>query len=531
MAVMETLGFAAFFRDRLVAAVGGAVDAADRRARRPPGDRWLNGRRVVVVGAGVGGLATAIRLAVAGHHVVVLERNDVVGGKLAAVRHDGFTFDVGPSLVTLPHVFDELFQVAGTTLAGELDLVRLDPQFRYRWPDGAELDRPGRTRRRSTRSSAFRRGAGAAWRRFDERGRRIWDVSERTFLAGPMGGPWELLRRDALAGRSAGDRPAADAAPRAPPATSTIPGSCSGPAATPPTRGRRRSGRRRRWRASRTSSRATAAGTRAAASTPCVARWSGSPCAVGVEMHAGVGGGPDPHPRRRRPRRRARSTGPCVASRGGRQRRRRARLRRPAAGPIGAAAGAAGRAARRAVRRDRRRPRRHAGHRPPQRVVLGRRPDRVRRPRGRADGRRPDDLRLRLVDDRPVAGAGRGARTGSCWSTPRPASRLDGPTEARLVLDRLAARGVDLRGRGCSGRDSITPLGLAARYRSPAGAIYGTSSNGRRAAFLRPEQPRRRPGAVPRRRVEPPGRRAAAGDDRAPASWPTWSAPTSRGAS
>ena len=69
--------------------------------------------RIVVVGAGVGGLAVAIRLAAAGHRVAVLERNAVVGGKLARLRHDGFTFDVGPALLTLPDVFDELFRAAG----------------------------------------------------------------------------------------------------------------------------------------------------------------------------------------------------------------------------------------------------------------------------------------------------------------------------------------------------------------------------------------------------------------------------------
>jgi len=89
-----------------------------------------------VVGGGIGGLAVAIRLRAAGHHVVVLERNEVPGGKLAVRRRDGFTFDIGPSLVTLPQVFDELFRVAGTTLADEVPMVRLDQHFRYHWLDG-----------------------------------------------------------------------------------------------------------------------------------------------------------------------------------------------------------------------------------------------------------------------------------------------------------------------------------------------------------------------------------------------------------
>lgn len=149
----------------------------------------------VVVGAGVGGLAVAIRLAAAGHRVVVLERRDEVGGKVASTAWNGYRFDLGPSLLTLPLVFDELFRVAGTSLADELALVRLDPQFRYRWPDGAELTVPDDRGAAVDAFGMFSPGAGEAWRRWDERGRRIWDVSERTFLAGPMAGPWPLIRR------------------------------------------------------------------------------------------------------------------------------------------------------------------------------------------------------------------------------------------------------------------------------------------------------------------------------------------------
>lgn len=157
--------------------------------------RTRRGRRVVVIGGGVGGLTAAIRLRVAGFDVTVLERNDVLGGKLAVLHDGGHTFDIGPSLLTLPHVFDEVFSLAGTTLADEVDLVRLDPQFRYHWPDGSSLtvhDDPAAT---AAAFEAFAPGAGEAWRRFDAHGRRIWDVSVRTFFAGPMSDPVSLLRR------------------------------------------------------------------------------------------------------------------------------------------------------------------------------------------------------------------------------------------------------------------------------------------------------------------------------------------------
>lgn len=162
---------------------------------------------VAIVGGGVGGLATAIRLRHHGHRVTLLERHDVLGGKLDTYVRDGHTFDVGPSLLTLPQVFDELFRCAGTRLRDHLDLVRLDPQFAYHWPDGGSLsvhDQPQDTVEAFERFAA---GAGEEWRRFDARGRDIWDVALRTFFAGPMTNPIELVRRM----RSLGDLTAIDA--------------------------------------------------------------------------------------------------------------------------------------------------------------------------------------------------------------------------------------------------------------------------------------------------------------------------------
>lgn len=162
--------------------------------------------RIVVVGGGIGGLAAAIRLAAAGHGVTVLERNDVVGGKVATYQRDGYTFDVGPSLVTLPNVIDEVFRTAGTSLPEQLDLVRLDPQFAYHWPDGDLLVVPDGGDATADAFEAFAPGAGEQWRRFDDRGSRIWNVATRTFLAGPMSNPWSLLQRV----RSPMDIPAID---------------------------------------------------------------------------------------------------------------------------------------------------------------------------------------------------------------------------------------------------------------------------------------------------------------------------------
>ncbi|CAN5729208.1 phytoene desaturase family protein [soil metagenome] len=150
---------------------------------------------MVVVGAGVGGLAAAIRLQVAGHDVAVLERNTEPGGKLGARTIDGFTYETGPSLLTLPSVFEDRFTVAGRSLSDEVDLVRLDPLCRYRFPDDTTLDTrvdPAATEAGIERWSP---GSGPAWQAFHDRGARVWGVAQRTFFAGPMDAPRELLGR------------------------------------------------------------------------------------------------------------------------------------------------------------------------------------------------------------------------------------------------------------------------------------------------------------------------------------------------
>lgn len=142
--------------------------------------------RVVVVGAGIGGLATAARLAHRGADVTVLEQSAQLGGKLGLHQRDGFSFDTGPSLVTMPYVFDDLFaQTGGPT---DLTFERLEVACRYRFPDGAVLDMPGRAELIPDALDAALGGdAGAQWARFSARAERIWDATHEAFLESPIG--------------------------------------------------------------------------------------------------------------------------------------------------------------------------------------------------------------------------------------------------------------------------------------------------------------------------------------------------------
>ena len=155
--------------------------------------------RVVVVGAGVGGLAVAARLATLGHQVTICESADVVGGKLALVEHQVpghgmFRFDTGPSLVTMPAVFVDLFAATGGWPAG-LEFTPLDPLARYRFADGTTLDASSDLDEHCARlDAALGAGNGDDWRAFTARAQRVWEASRGPFLESALDGPRTIAR-------------------------------------------------------------------------------------------------------------------------------------------------------------------------------------------------------------------------------------------------------------------------------------------------------------------------------------------------
>ena len=99
----------------------------------PPSDK---APKAVVIGSGFGGLAAAVRLAAKGYRVTVCERLDGPGGRAYTYRQDGFVFDAGPTIVTAPYLFDELWEVAGRKLQDDVDLRPIDPFYEIRFDDG-----------------------------------------------------------------------------------------------------------------------------------------------------------------------------------------------------------------------------------------------------------------------------------------------------------------------------------------------------------------------------------------------------------
>lgn len=95
---------------------------------------------VIIIGAGPGGLATSILLASAGAKVKIIERLPMVGGRTSSIQSDGFKFDLGPTFFLYPRVLEEIFEAAGTTLQDEVEMVRLDPQYRIMFGNGGEIN-------------------------------------------------------------------------------------------------------------------------------------------------------------------------------------------------------------------------------------------------------------------------------------------------------------------------------------------------------------------------------------------------------
>ncbi|HEX6850678.1 MAG TPA: phytoene desaturase family protein [Candidatus Polarisedimenticolaceae bacterium] len=123
-------------------------------------------RRVIIVGAGPGGLASALLLARAGVDVTIVERAGRVGGRTSSIETDGFRFDVGPTFFLYPRVLEEIFASAGRDLRREVELVRLDPQYRLVFGAGGSIDATPNVAEMERQIAAISPSDAANFRRF-----------------------------------------------------------------------------------------------------------------------------------------------------------------------------------------------------------------------------------------------------------------------------------------------------------------------------------------------------------------------------
>ncbi len=138
--------------------------------------------KVIVVGAGLGGLSAACRLASVGFKVTVVEKNGSAGGKVGLFESEGFRFDIGASLITMIDVFEDLFEFCGRSLSDYIEIEKLDPICRYFWSDGTIFDASSDLRLTKRRMAGIDPDDARRFDAFLADSKSKYEVASRTFL-------------------------------------------------------------------------------------------------------------------------------------------------------------------------------------------------------------------------------------------------------------------------------------------------------------------------------------------------------------
>lgn len=154
-------------------------------------------KRVVVVGGGLAGLASAVELRGRGAQVTLVEANEHLGGKMNVLTEGGFTFDMGPTILTLPEVLCGIIRRAQRRVPDLIDLVRLDPQWRCFFEDGVTIDLRENVddMARELEAKVPGSGAGEGWRKLIDYSRRMNRLSRSVFFYKDVGGIRDVMRQ------------------------------------------------------------------------------------------------------------------------------------------------------------------------------------------------------------------------------------------------------------------------------------------------------------------------------------------------
>lgn len=150
--------------------------------------------RAVVIGAGFGGLAAAIRLSAKGYQVTLIEQRDKPGGRAYVLKKDGYTFDMGPTVVTAPHLFEELFALSGKKMSDFVDMRQVEPFYAVRFDDGTAFDYTGDSNAMLTQIQDLTPEDVEGYRKFMKISEKIFHVGFEQLSEVPFSSLWSMIR-------------------------------------------------------------------------------------------------------------------------------------------------------------------------------------------------------------------------------------------------------------------------------------------------------------------------------------------------
>jgi len=153
-----------------------------------------NKSKVIVIGAGLGGISAAISLALEGYDVEVYEKNTHIGGKLNVLEKDGFSFDLGPSILTMPHIFEELYKRAGKVMTDYVPTRKLELNWRCFFEDGKKIDLYTDSAETLKNNSWLSESDKKDIDRFNDYTKKIYDNVERGFFKKGLETIGEIVR-------------------------------------------------------------------------------------------------------------------------------------------------------------------------------------------------------------------------------------------------------------------------------------------------------------------------------------------------
>ncbi len=150
--------------------------------------------KINIVGGGLAGLAAAVRLAGEGHKVALFEKNSHLGGKMNVWQSKGYTFDMGPTIITMPAVLERLFESVGRRMSDYLQMVSLDPQWRTHFADGSQFDLYSSLEGMATELGKFAPQEMANYLQFLVYAHTMYDISDKWFFWKPWGSLGDVMR-------------------------------------------------------------------------------------------------------------------------------------------------------------------------------------------------------------------------------------------------------------------------------------------------------------------------------------------------